>query len=570
MRLIAGCIILCIILLGYISWLYGSFKVNIYLAPAIAVTGITAALFFSGLLNVMTAAFFCISGLGIFLFIRYFFGIRWHEILKEEYFSFLILALIFGYVIYYLKGAVYGDGDTMTHWALIAREMCETNRLPNFTTQVVTYQSYPPATACWIWFAARFTGFSEAKSLLAQAGWLFSLVISSFALNRNHRKVFSLAAGLLVLFLMFFEVGIDNLRVDIILPAAFLAGASVCFAEHENKNLPLILVPFLIVVTAIKNSGILFAAYLAVVYAFLPVKETTRLFTRLQRLLLALAVSGGTIYLWKKHTDMVYKNAGDTRHAVSVSAMKHIFGDRTADDIREILTMFLKRWFSLNESAEWVGFLIFIIVLLAAFTVAKKTAVLTGAGVFAGYACYKVLLLAMYLVNLPGEEAKRIPAYTRYQGTYTVIVLFAALYLFSLLAEKYRGLSAAAAAGAVILAFVLSAASSSFTRIVVRPDYESAGCHRKLAALVRNEEELWVGQRVLVYTRTPFSWYYARYTFHNQGAFGSDDIEKVRLALTDNTEGFERVVILDHDENVDQLLAEFGYEVSAGPVIIKC
>ena len=277
MRLIAGCIILCIILLGYISWLYGSFKVNIYLAPAIAVTGITAALFFSGLLNVMTAAFFCISGLGIFLFIRYFFGIRWHEILKEEYFSFLILALIFGYVIYYLKGAVYGDGDTMTHWALIAREMCETNRLPNFTTQVVTYQSYPPATACWIWFAARFTGFSEAKSLLTQAGWLFSLVISSFALNRNHRKVFSLAAGLLVLFLMFFEVGIDNLRVDIILPAAFLAGASVCFAEHENKNLPLLLVPFLIVVTAIKNSGILFAAYLAVVYAFLPVKETNRL-----------------------------------------------------------------------------------------------------------------------------------------------------------------------------------------------------------------------------------------------------------------------------------------------------
>ena len=570
MGLFLGCIIFCIILLGYISWLYSGVKVNIYLAPGAVMTGITAALYFSGLLNVMSAAFFCISALGIFLFIRYFFGIRWHEILKEEYFSFLMLALIFGYVIYYLKGAIYGDGDTMTHWALIAREMCETNRLPNFTTQVVTYQSYPPATACWIWFAARFTGFSEAKSLLAQAGWLFSLVISSFALNRNHRKVFSLAAGLLVLFLMFFEVGIDNLRVDIILPAAFFAGAAVCFTEHENKNLPLLLAPFLIVVTTIKNSGILFAAYLAVVYAFLPVKETNKLFIRLKRLLFALAISGGTIFLWKKHTDMVYKSPGATRHAISVSAMQHIFGDRTADDVREILTMFLKRWFSLNESAEWAAFLIFIVVFLAALYAARKTALLTGAGLLAGYACYKVLLLAMYLFNLPGDEAKRIPSYTRYQGTYTVIVLFAALYLFSLLVGKIKGLSAAAAAGAVVLAFVLCAASSNFTRIVVRPDYESAGCHRKLVTLVKNEEELWVGQRVLVYTHTPFSWYYAWYTFHNQRSFGSEDIEKVRMALTDNEEEFERIVILDHDENVDQLLAEFGYEVSAGPVIIKC
>ncbi len=57
MRLAASCVIMCIILLGYISWIYTDLKVNMFLAPCITVTGITAVVYMAGLLNVMTAAF---------------------------------------------------------------------------------------------------------------------------------------------------------------------------------------------------------------------------------------------------------------------------------------------------------------------------------------------------------------------------------------------------------------------------------------------------------------------------------------------------------------------------------
>ncbi len=115
---------------------------------------------------------------------------------------------------------------------------------------------------------------------------------------------------------------------------------------------------------------------------------------------------------------------------------------------------------------------------------------------------------------------------------------------------------------------MLIALPVNFPEAAVRPNYETMGCHRKLVTLMKNEEELKVGQQVLVYTHTYYAWYYVRYTFHNQRAWGSNDLEKLREVLTGNSEGFEKIIIMDHDEAVDQLLSEFGYAESSGTVIL--
>ena len=62
---------------------------------------------------------------------------------------------------------------------------------------------------------------------------------------------------------------------------------------------------------------------------------------------------------------------------------------------------------------------------------------------------------------------------------------------------------------------------------------------------------------------------YVIYTTENWACRGTDDPERVREALTTNEHGFEKVVLLAADDDVDRVIRECGYGDSLESGVIE-
>lgn len=175
-------LILIFIFSGISLYIYQKFEIRVYFLPICTISFISLIMYISGLLNCMPLSVFLICCSGFYKLIVSLHDNNWLLISKKilldrkpvHYPLFIFLCLLI-YLVYYCKNGLYPDGDTMTHWGVIVREMYELNRLPNFSTLEVAYQSYPPGTACFLYFVCAVAGYSESITMIAQA-----LILSMF------------------------------------------------------------------------------------------------------------------------------------------------------------------------------------------------------------------------------------------------------------------------------------------------------------------------------------------------------------------------------------------------------
>lgn len=169
-------------LAGYFNYLVNVKQIPVFIAPSVIITAICAAMYLCGLINVMPIGVYVSIGTGIIL------GLKYRKkfcfaVIRENKFAIALCLLLLVYLIYYTYSGVYMDGDTMTHWGVIVRSVCRDDRLPNFSNMEIGYQSYPPATACWIYFLLKIFGYGEGKALFAQGLWMLACAISCFSFN---------------------------------------------------------------------------------------------------------------------------------------------------------------------------------------------------------------------------------------------------------------------------------------------------------------------------------------------------------------------------------------------------
>lgn len=567
--------ILCLLLfavsfLGYFHFLVNVKKVSIFAAPVIIVTSICAIMCIAGLVNTMPVCVYMILTIGIFLLLKYksVFSVK---ALSGNEFSLILCAALLVYLAYYTKGAVYADGDTMTHWGVIVKSIYRNGRLPNFTDLEIEYQAYPPATACWIFFALKLLGYSEARALLAQALWMYTCVISMFAINKRRNKLGDILIFLLSVYLL---TGLDNLRVDVILSLVTIAAIVVLITEQNDaKQMACFLAPFLFTIPLIKNSGILFAC--------IPVCMAIGISTQqnLRRQTWKTAGCGILIpivswYLWKAHTKMVYESADWTMHSFSSGSMKSILSMKSEEDIYTILLTYIKKWFSFNDSHEWLAvILIALIGVIALLLCSRKKEVLFVSGVIMGfYLIYKVCLFLMYLLSMVGDEAFELASYERYQQTFTMVMTFVALWLyFEFIQSLNTPVHALVGKRACACMLVLSCFGLCFERYptLVRPNYAEGGIHRKLVSMIGTDDEMDVGDKVLTYHSYWLAYRLVQHSFDNYTCNSTYDIEEIEEALKTNKERYEWLIILEEDTQIRMLLREYGYpdDVQAIPLI---
>lgn len=416
---------------GYVCYACGRLKLKVEFAPAVVFSSIIAVLTLAGYLNVLLFAAWAIYLGGFALLI-------WHLTKKKIKAAFqqkpavigaVFALLLTAYAVVHLKGARLTYYDDFSHWGTIVKEMLIYNRLPNAQSAAISFKSYPPGSALFIYFVSLMTGASESKMLIAQALLNISFLFALFGIVKSSAKILTqlvLAAAAAVIL---FATPLDNLWVDTLLATSGIAAFAVLFAyRNDLRRASLYALPIMIASVMIKNDGFVFALanlsflfYLAArpVPHSLPGQPHSKKFLYPLMALLVLAV---TFFLWTRHWQYVFPSESG-KHAVSISNYVKVFGAKTPEDVQNIILNFL-RWTSNWKTPSTAYFLaanLLTLILCLVFRTAdrRKARLVLGVLLFADvvFLLYLMGLLAMYLLSMPTEEAARLAAYARYASS---------------------------------------------------------------------------------------------------------------------------------------------------------
>ena len=233
-------------------------------APAITCSMQIIVMYFAGLLNCLELAQIMMMATGILFFFINCRRIRGEDI-QIEFLLFILISSIIAYAL--TLGKKISFSDDMSHWGLIVRVMLRENRLPNFMDTVISFQKYPPSTACYIYYVCKCIGSdAEGMFMFAQTFLQLAYISSLFVFVKKNRVISCALVFLFSELIMCFAASIYYIMVDTVL-GTMGAVTLVYFFEvrsrFEKKN-AIILMLLLGAVTLVKNSGIFYAAVIAV------------------------------------------------------------------------------------------------------------------------------------------------------------------------------------------------------------------------------------------------------------------------------------------------------------------
>lgn len=377
-------------------------------ALSVFCTGLCSILFFSGILNILKESAYAIFLIGLVLAAESF---RRKESIKT-FFSqgivFFVLAAVILLPILY--GRVLADYDDFSHWGTVVKVLYTQDRFPISADKSISYSSYPTGSAAFLYYFLTISGIrAEWFQLYVQAVFMMGMLSSLFVFSKDRTDW--TAAMIASVIMLLGNNGPINLLVDTLMPIVVFSGLCICLYYRDSLHQNIFwIIPHLISLVAIKNSGILFAAFLMLfVLSFMGKKGLGRWFA-------VCSVLPVTLLLWQKHVALVCGSGLDTKHAMSVEHVVKSYLAKNADAYREIATAYIKEVISIRNTALYLLLIILICVVLLkngknpGQTLPRK---IIGFSVVC-YILYIVGMLGMYLSTMPYNEAMRLAGFVRY------------------------------------------------------------------------------------------------------------------------------------------------------------
>lgn len=312
---------LCLSFLGYMLFFIKQCRIEISFAPAISASLIMLMVFVGGIFGALTISAYLLFGLGIALLIWMLLKkapTDWKKIITNPALIFLTLAVI--YLIFRFRNRVLYSYDDFSHWGIILKTFFQNDCLPSSANSFILFQSYPPGSACWIYFVARILGAQESAYLLAQSFLVLAYLSVLFVFFEN-RRWYDLLLTLIGIILIYSNVlKPTSLSVDVLLAASGLAAVLVVYRSRASltKN-TLILLPIICSPLLIKNSGVFFSfisVSLCLYYLYMQKQETPR--KRLIAGLVLLIVPIALLLLWRQHVAVSFSCGLASKHALSL------------------------------------------------------------------------------------------------------------------------------------------------------------------------------------------------------------------------------------------------------------
>lgn len=352
----------------------------------------------------------------------------------------LLMALT-AYAVFLLRGKLLTYNDDFSHWGLIARVLLENDALPGAQDVLVTFSSYPPGTACFIYYVCRMvTGGAACEwgMMMAQAALLLSCVAPLTALVKKVPWCALPAALVMAWFCIGTGVGLCELMVDSVMP--MMAVGCIAFIarnarEESGRFWEAALLAPLGLLVLVKNSAFLFAAFVLLSYLAFRRPRTVRGWLKALALVLPMAL----LPLWRAYAVRVDPGALRSMHAMSGDYFGRILADKTVQDVLDTVHL-------LKERTMGEGYVAFV---LAAGLVAALALRLARVRLDAHarllpwlnilfYGLYQFGLLCMYVVSMHVVEASLLIQYERYESSIRLLIT-GVLIVYGLCAAQTMG-----------------------------------------------------------------------------------------------------------------------------------
>ena len=399
--------------LGFSSIVKDKFKIEIYFIPFAYFSVLTSIIYFSALLGYMKLTSYLFHILFTLIFVYYLIRKREAFAYYKGLWMFFIISLA---IIFYLKDVDFLHYDDFSHWGLISRFLLTNDRLNLEADKVISFTSYPQASAYFIYGLTRPLEFSENACLIAHALALLAGYFPIFTRTKDNKWLLPVLIVFSVYILMD-NVQINSLLVDSLISAsgfALLAFVTENDINKDKKKL-ILLIPMIIATSLIKNSSLFFVLIVSL-YTAKRYWKSNKLIGILPFIAMII-----TYKSWSYHVESNFTDLG--KHNMDLASYKEGFLEKDKTEILRISRRFLKA--ILDERVV----LILALIIIVFYFIYNKDTVYKNIFLFVVfiYSFYQLGNYLMYILSMPIDEALNLAGYGRYVKTiraYLILVSF--------------------------------------------------------------------------------------------------------------------------------------------------
>lgn len=253
---------------GYCAFVVDVFKMRGSVALPYVFIWYSLVVFLFGMIGSLIAAVILLGVLGVGLFVYYCIQKEKRKLLWFDPVWLGLFLLLGAFAVYHLYGQKLTHYDNFSHWANIVQVMLENGRLPIKSDILISFTSYPPGTASFLYLIGIVFGNREDVLLIGQAILLVSMILALYQKSGRMRYLLPVVLAAFGVFAFFYNSSIYDLLVDSLLPCvgAFALVLLYTYLEQPNKTW-LAVIPALSFAFFVKNSGIYYAVIALIVYS---------------------------------------------------------------------------------------------------------------------------------------------------------------------------------------------------------------------------------------------------------------------------------------------------------------
>ena len=591
-----GIIFLALSLIGYSSAMRWS-HVNPYLTWITGILVQIMLLFIFAMLGWLRIGIWAVASLGVVLLITRL-GLGY---LGKVAFHYEGLHLFDGWMIFLgfvmalvLLRSPLIHYDNFSHWATIVKFMTYTGHLPGASDTIISFTSYPPATALFITYFVTFAGFSSGTMLVAQFTLIWAASYAIFATLRDRTRGLNsmlLCLTIAISYVFNINIRLNNLLVDYVLAILTMAALVGIFVYQQHPRLQMAHVAlFGGTLLLVKNSAAFFVAVIAAYYLYMLVQQTTvdhwlKRSLKIVRTWVSTLLIGALPFIWWEiHVKLTFATS---KHEISAQAYSHQLSHDGLHGFISIGHQFLKQIFNLG-SLSTQGFLVLNILLIGGWAIIKYSChhpnnlfKLVGWLDLASL-LYYFSLLGMYVLSMPYSEAITLDGFERYMSTIVVLNLFiGAIALVRVIDETFYEQNLAdrtprnfqsiwtkngyQLASFIIMVFSVIMMFSEINGTNFTNHYNRRTLPVMLAKIAQpwtklnNRKILIIDPKKLEVT-TYYAGYLANYYFFTNNATGQASFSKKKATFQKNLQQYKYVAVPKYDKDFTRKMTKFYHQ----------
>jgi len=432
--------------LGYALLHKAKTKLPICLFPITAASGMIVVVYLFGLLGFLQAGCFAAVAGGLLCLWFY----RSWKSIKEIFCDWSILFCFFAFIwlFFITRHSELTHWDDFTHWYRICKAMNYEAAYP--TTPDISFYTYVPGTATWIYLVTRFIGFNVSNCFLAQGILNIACLACFFADIKEFKDIagrclFVISIGFVSVLLCSMASSAYTLLVDTLVGLVPLTALIMILYGNNDKQIQIPVCLILSFAAIIKNSCLLLVI-ITLVIAGLKFKFSQRQWLKYSFLWVIIPILLYRLYF--VHASIYYAGAAGARQDISFDRFYALLKEKDLNVICEVAKNFFIRITDIGGDARVtiVYLLLLSFILLYLFAkcfsslAAKKEKISINS--FAGriknafiaaiviMIIYSVGLFCTYIFSMNTGEAKRLAAFYRYFAQVAIYLCGAGIYIF--------------------------------------------------------------------------------------------------------------------------------------------